>query len=102
MIGISAFVAASFFLSIQLPTIVAYAIRDLGDAAKSAVAIIMFLGMSGTAVVGVGLLLTARLNVHVLMILPAFCFVGTTLCVLAMRRAEIAETFAAVRKPALS
>ena len=89
--GIYALVAASFFLSIQLPTIFAHAIRDLGEFAKSGAAIMMLVAFSGTGLIGLVALLTTTQTLHAIMVLPAVCFAATAIFAAAMRRAERAE-----------
>ncbi len=86
-----AIVAASFFLSIQLPTIFAHALRDLGELAKSGAAIMLLVAFSGTGLIGLVALLTTTKTLHAIMVLPAVCFAVTALFAAAMRRAERAE-----------
>lgn len=89
--GIYAMILASFFLSIQLPTIFAHALRDLGESAKSAAAIMMLVAFSGTGLIGLVALLTTTQTLHAIMLLPAVCFAAAAVFAAAMRRAERAE-----------
>jgi len=91
ILGVYALAVTCFFLSIQLPTIFAHGLRDLGEQAKTGAAIMMFVAFSGTGVAGLVALLTTTAAVHAIMILPALCFAGTALCVAALRRGDIAE-----------
>jgi FHS family L-fucose permease-like MFS transporter len=80
VIGVISLVAAAFFISIQLPTIFAAAVRDLGEMTKSGAAILMFVAFSGTGFIGLVALLTTAQTVHSIMTLPALCLAGVTIC----------------------
>lgn len=69
-------VGASFFLSIQYPTVFAQTVRGLGEMAKTGAAILVFVAFSGTAVMALTALFFAPSAPRVLMLLPALCFAG--------------------------
>ncbi len=89
--GIYGVVGASFFLSIQFPTIFAHTIRDLGEMAKSGTAITMFVAFSGTGLVGLAVYLLTMHATYLTMVVPCLGNAGIAVCALSMRRAELAE-----------
>jgi MFS transporter, FHS family, L-fucose permease len=87
-VAIACLVGTSFFMSILFPAIFADALRDLGDMAKSAAAIIMFVAFSGTGIFALLAVLNAPKIVHLIMILPALCFAAITVLSERLRRTE--------------
>lgn len=86
-IGVLCLVAASFFLSIQFPTIFASAARDLGEHTKSGAAVLMFVNSGGAAVLAILNVVVTKDLVQPLMALPALCFAGIAIFAIAFRRA---------------
>ena len=84
--GVAALIATSFFLSIQYPTIFAYAIRDLGEMAKSGASLLIFVAFSGTAVLALAAVTAKPFSAPQVMVLTLPCFAGALYFTLAMRR----------------
>jgi FHS family L-fucose permease-like MFS transporter len=75
-------------MSILFPTIFADALCDLGDMAKSAAAILMFVAFSGTGVFALLAVVSAPQILHLIMVLPALCFAGITVLSQRLSRTE--------------
>jgi len=88
IVGVYGVVAASFFIAMQFPTIFAHTIRDLGDMAKSATSIVMFVAFSGTGLVGLIVYALTQHAVRLTMLVPLICCAGIVACVIAIRRME--------------
>jgi FHS family L-fucose permease-like MFS transporter len=86
-VAIAFLIGTSFFMSILFPTIFADALRDLGDMAKSATAIVMFVAFSGTGVFALLAVVNEPHIVRLIMILPALCFAAITVLSQHLRRA---------------
>ncbi len=85
---IAAVLGTCFFMAIVLPTIFADAILDLGEMAKSATAVMMFVAFTGT---GAFALLTVVWTPAILpwiMLLPALCFVAVAAIAFALKQNE--------------
>lgn len=89
IVGIYGLIASSFFIAIQFPTVFAHTIRDLGDMAKSATSIIMFVAFTGTGVAGLIVYLLTSHAVRLTMIVPCLCCAGIVACAVVMRRTEL-------------
>lgn len=87
-LGIECLIVASFFLSIQFPTIFASAIRDIGEHTKSGAAVLMFAAGSGAAVLAFLNVAVSPATVQMVMAVPAVSFAGIALFGLAARRAD--------------
>lgn len=86
--AIAALLACAFFLSVQFPAILGQAIRDMGETAKSAAAVMIFFAFSATAFFAVATLMYHPSAIRLVMILPALCLAGTTIYALRLRRSE--------------
>lgn len=85
--AIAFLIGTCFFMSILFPAIFADALRDLGDMAKSATAIVMFVAYSGTGVFALLAVVNEPHIVRLIMILPALCFAAITVLSQRLRRA---------------
>ncbi len=86
--GVYGLIGASFFIAIQFPTIFAHTIRDLGDMAKSATSIVMFVAFSGTGVLELIVYALTMHAVRLTMIVPCLCCAGIVACAIILRQIE--------------
>jgi FHS family L-fucose permease-like MFS transporter len=84
--AIACLVGTSFFMAILYPTIFADALRDLGDMAKSAAALLQFVAFSGTGIFALLAVVSSPYSVRLIMILPALCFAAITVLSQVIRR----------------
>lgn len=84
--AIAAILATCFFMAIVFPTIFADALLDLGDMAKSATAILMFVAFTGTGVFAFLAVACTPTVLQWIMVLPALCFAGVAAITVALKR----------------
>lgn len=72
--GLYALVAASFFLSIQFPTIFALGVEGLGPLRRAGASLIIMAIIGGAALTGAMGLLSDKAGITLAMLVPAFCF----------------------------
>jgi FHS family L-fucose permease-like MFS transporter len=85
---IAAVLATCFFMSIVLPTIFADAIQDLGEMAKSATAVMMFVAFTGTGAFALLAIACTPAILPWIMLLPALCFAAVAAIAFALKRNE--------------
>jgi FHS family L-fucose permease-like MFS transporter len=81
-------VAACFFMAIVFPTIFADTLLDLGDMAKSAAAVLMFVAFTGTGVFALLAIACTSAILPWIMLLPALCFAVIAAIAFALKRNE--------------
>ena len=86
--AIACVIGTSFFMAILYPTIFADALRDLGDLAKTAAALLQFVAFSGTGIFAMLAVENSSYSVRLIMILPALCFAGVTVLSHLLRRSQ--------------
>jgi Fucose permease len=89
--GVAAVIAAAFFLSIQFPAILAHAIRDLGEMAKSGTALMMCYAFSGTAICSVAALICHPASARPIMGLVTIALAGVSIITIILRRGELGK-----------
>lgn len=89
--GVECLVGASFFVSILFPTIFASSIRDLGNGAKTASAMLLFAAAGSPLVLALLDAVTTPATVPYVMVIPSLCFVAIAAFALHLRRCEAAS-----------
>jgi FHS family L-fucose permease-like MFS transporter len=84
--AIAAIFATCFFMAIVFPAIFADALLDLGNMAKSATAILMFVAFTGTGVFALLAVVCTPAILQWIMLLPALCFAGVAAITVALKR----------------
>jgi MFS transporter, FHS family, L-fucose permease len=85
-VAIGFLIGTSLFMSVLIPSIFAISIRDLGDMAKSAAALVQFVAFTGTGLFALLAVANASHILPVVMFLPAMCFAAITVLVLRLNR----------------
>jgi FHS family L-fucose permease-like MFS transporter len=88
--AIAGVLGTCFFMSIIFPAIFADALIDLGDMAKSATAILMFVAFTGTGLFALLAVVCTPAALHGIMLLPALCFAGVTAAAVVLKRTRTA------------
>ncbi len=74
-VGLPALVAASFFMSIQFPTIFALGVEGLGPLRRAGASLIIMAIVGGAVLTGAMGFVSDHFGIAVAMLIPAFCFV---------------------------
>jgi FHS family L-fucose permease-like MFS transporter len=91
MVGITALVAASFFMSIMYPTIFVLSLRNLGPLTKAGASMIVMAIIGGAVLtVAMGLLSDLSGTIRMAMLVPAACFAVVAAYAYAQRKESIA------------
>ncbi|MBB5699108.1 L-fucose:H+ symporter permease [Sphingomonas yantingensis] len=84
--GLYALVAASFFMSIQFPTIFALGMEGLGPLARTGASLIIMAIIGGAVLTGLMGFMSDRFGIAAAMLVPAGCFMAVLLFALRARR----------------
>ncbi|WP_443970663.1 L-fucose:H+ symporter permease [Sphingobium sp. CR28] len=74
-VGLAALVAASFFMSIQFPTIFALGVEGLGPLRRAGASLIIMAIVGGAVLTGAMGYVSDHMGIATAMLIPAFCFV---------------------------
>ncbi|MDP1028462.1 L-fucose:H+ symporter permease [Sphingomonas sp. KR1UV-12] len=88
--GLIALTAASFFMSIQFPTIFALGMAGLGPLARAGASLIVMAIIGGAVLTAAMGAVSDRAGINVAMLVPAAAFVAVLAFALSMRRAGVA------------